>query len=55
MRPLHKYTKIYSGGEPELVEGYVFRTTVPLSLIGASNNAEAKKYMRQLIPRPPGK
>ena len=30
VRNLYKYTKIYSGGEPELVEGDVFRTTIPL-------------------------
>ena len=30
VRNLYKYTKIYSGGEPELVEGDVFRTVVPL-------------------------
>jgi ATP-dependent DNA helicase RecG len=39
VRNLYKYTKIYSGGEPELVEGDVFRTIVPLSLIGISDNA----------------
>jgi ATP-dependent DNA helicase RecG len=31
VRNLYKYTKIYSGSEPELVEGDVFRTIVPLS------------------------
>jgi len=30
VRNLYKYTKIYSGGEPELVEGDVFKTVVPL-------------------------
>lgn len=25
-----KYTKIYSGGEPDLEEGDIFRLTVPL-------------------------
>ena len=35
MRNLYKYTKIYSGGEPELIEGDVFKTIVPLSGIGA--------------------
>ena len=32
VRNLYEYTKIYSGGEPELVEGDVFKTIVPLSL-----------------------
>jgi ATP-dependent DNA helicase RecG len=30
VRNLYKYTKIYSGGEPELVEGDVFKAIVPL-------------------------
>ena len=32
VRNLYKYTKIYSGGEPELIEGDVFKTIVPLEL-----------------------
>ena len=32
VRNLYKYTKIYSGKEPELIEGDVFRTIVPLLL-----------------------
>jgi len=32
VRNLYKYTKIYSGGEPELIEGDVFRTVVPIGL-----------------------
>lgn len=32
VRNLYKYTKIYSGGEPELIEGDVFRTIIPLDL-----------------------
>lgn len=31
MRNTYKYTKMYSGGEPEFVEGDVFRIWVPLS------------------------
>jgi len=31
VRNLYKYSKIYSGGEPELIEGDVFRTIVPLT------------------------
>ena len=30
VRNLYKYTKIYSGGVPELVEGDVFKTIIPL-------------------------
>ena len=32
VRNLYKYTKIYSGGEPELIEGDVFKTIIPLSV-----------------------
>jgi ATP-dependent DNA helicase RecG len=32
VRNLYKFTKIYSGGEPELVDGDVFKTIVPLGL-----------------------
>ena len=30
MRNLYKFTKIYSGGEPDFEEGDVFKLTVPL-------------------------
>lgn len=30
MRNTHKYTKMYSGGTPEFIEGDVFRTIIPL-------------------------
>jgi ATP-dependent DNA helicase RecG len=46
VRNLYKYTKIYTnGGEPELIEGDVFKTVVPLSLIDASDNAQASDKM----------
>ena len=38
VRNLYKYTKIYSGGEPELIEGDIFKTIVPLNGIGASGS-----------------
>jgi predicted HTH transcriptional regulator len=31
VRNLHRYTKIYSGKEPELIEGDIFQTIIPLS------------------------
>jgi ATP-dependent DNA helicase RecG len=42
VRNLYKYTRIYSGEEPELVEGDVFRTIVPLGSqdIPVSDNLE---------------
>jgi ATP-dependent DNA helicase RecG len=46
VRNLYKYTKIYTnGGEPELIEGDVFRTIVPLSRIGTSDNAQMSDKM----------
>lgn len=32
VRNLYRYTKLYSGGEPELIEGDIFRTIIPLDL-----------------------
>jgi ATP-dependent DNA helicase RecG len=42
VRNLYKFTKIYSGGEPEMVEGDVFKTIVPIALsdIKMSDNQE---------------
>lgn len=31
MRNTYKYTKLYSGAEPQFIEGDVFRTVIPLS------------------------
>lgn len=30
IRNLYKYTKIYSGGEPQLIEGDIFKTIIPM-------------------------
>jgi ATP-dependent DNA helicase RecG len=38
VRNLYKYTKIYSGGEPELIEGDVFRTIIPLGEESRTSN-----------------
>ncbi|MDR1590213.1 MAG: transcriptional regulator [Oscillospiraceae bacterium] len=46
VRNLYKYTKIYTNGsEPELIESDLFRTIVPLSLVGASDNAQTSDKM----------
>jgi ATP-dependent DNA helicase RecG len=47
VRNLYKYTRIYSGGEPELIEGDVFRTVVPLNLsdISVSDNGKVSDKM----------
>lgn len=36
MRNTYKYTKMYSGGEPQFVEGDVFRITVPLTEVATA-------------------
>jgi predicted HTH transcriptional regulator len=36
MRNTYKYTKMYSGGEPQFIEGNVFRITIPLSEIATA-------------------
>lgn len=46
MRNTYKYTKLYSGGEPEFIEGDVFRTIIPLNdvsvgVVGPKNNDTA--------------
>lgn len=33
MRNTYKYTKLYSGGTPEFIEGNVFKTMIPLSAV----------------------
>ena len=36
MRNTYKYTKLYSGAEPEFIEGDVFRTIIPLSPVATA-------------------
>jgi ATP-dependent DNA helicase RecG len=47
VRNLYKFTKIYSGKEPELIDGDVFKTIVPLSLslTGISDNDKMSDKM----------
>ncbi len=51
VRNLYKYTKIYSGGEPDLEEGDVFRVTVPLTtyLSGDTLDSPSKNLVRDSI------
>jgi len=44
IRNLYKYTKLYSGGEPELIEGDIFKTIIPLPL---ANGKQANKTSRK--------
>jgi ATP-dependent DNA helicase RecG len=45
IRNLVKYTKLYSGGEPELIEGDIFKTITPLSMTSEkqANKSNGKK------------
>lgn len=36
MKNTYKYTKMYSGGEPQFVEGDVFRITIPLTEVATA-------------------
>jgi ATP-dependent DNA helicase RecG len=45
IRNLYKYTKMYSGGEPELIEGDVFRTVIPLFQPEMSDKMSDKSEM----------
>ena len=36
MRNTYKYTKLYSGGEPQFIEGDLFRTIIPLKPIATA-------------------
>lgn len=49
MRNTYKYTRLYSGGEPEFKEGDVFRTIIPLSEAATATvgpNSRNQKYIK---------
>jgi ATP-dependent DNA helicase RecG len=47
IRNLYKFTKLYSGGEPELIEGDIFKTIIPLvSVSGKQANKASGKSKR---------
>ncbi|MCL2287445.1 MAG: hypothetical protein FWC32_13925 [Firmicutes bacterium] len=46
VRNLYKYTKLYSGGVPELIDGDVFKTIVPLT---KSNYVLSDNAPRQMV------
>lgn len=48
VRNLYKYTKIYSGGEPDLEEGEVFKLTVPIARAG-KNIADYKNLSERQV------
>ena len=49
VKNLYRYTKIYSGGEPELIDGDVFTTVVPLLLSNGSTNELSDKMSDKYI------
>ncbi len=54
MRNAYKYTKMYSGGEPQFVEGDVFRITIPLTevataTVGPSSNSHDGEAINGVI------
>ena len=54
MRNTNKYTKLYSGGTPEFIEGDVFRTVIPLAPIavekvGPLNGTQVETQVRTQV------
>lgn len=52
MRNTYKYTKMYSGGEPEFIEGDMFRTIIPLTpvsvgIVGPESELDHEKHGRE--------
>jgi ATP-dependent DNA helicase RecG len=48
IRNLYTYTKLYSGGVPELIEGDIFKTIIPLaSSLGKQANNERIKQAKK--------
>lgn len=44
MRNTYKYTKLYSGGTPEFIEGDIFRTVIPLAPIAVEKVGPPDKH-----------
>lgn len=56
MRNTYKYTKMYSGGEPQFVEGDVFRITIPLTkvataTVGPTSTTVSPQVTTQVSPQ----
>ena len=56
MRNTYKYTKLYSGGVPEFIEGDVFKTIIPLSsaatsMVGPSTTQDTTQVNTQVAPK----
>ena len=54
MRNTYKYTKLYSGGTPEFIEGDVFRTVIPLTPIavekvGPPNGTQVRAQVKTQV------
>lgn len=49
VRNLYKYTKIYSGGEPDFEEGDVFKLTVPIGIVDAEVNSNGLSERQDMI------
>jgi ATP-dependent DNA helicase RecG len=47
VRNLYKFTKIYSGGEPELIEGGIFKTIIPIAAAPIAAASFDKKQPRR--------
>lgn len=45
MRNTYKYTKLYSGGTPEFIEGNVFKTMIPLTAVSVGKVGPSHKNL----------
>jgi ATP-dependent DNA helicase RecG len=54
VRNLYKYTKIYSGSEPELLEGDIFKTTILLTVTGNKGSDKLSPtediFLKSILP-----
>jgi len=50
IRNLYKYSKLYSGGEPELIEGDIFKIIIPL--VRAGKKQATKTSDKEHIKKP---
>ena len=48
VRNLYEYTRIYSGGEPELLEGNIFKTIIPMATMGTDLKVDLKVEQQTL-------
>jgi ATP-dependent DNA helicase RecG len=51
VRNLYKFTKIYSGGEPELLEGDIFKTIIPTTSSESLGTSDTQKVAERVAEK----